>query len=430
MSLAALTGSRLRAARTALGLRQGDVAARADISASYLNLIEHNRRKVDGAVLQRLADVLGQPAASFHDGISGALLEDLRGAAAAASDAGAAPEIARTEDFAHRFPGWAGLLADLHHQNARLARSLSALNDRMTQDPHLSASLHEVISAVTSLRSTTGILVETDDLEPEWRARFYGNLAQDSDRLAVGAQALVGYLDGFGLADSPGIAVPQEEVEAWMAAMDWHLAGQAGRRVAKSDLPSAAARALAQGWLDIAGRDAAALPDPAFAAAFARHGPDPVRIAADLGADVLAVMRRISMQPHSAAGLVICDASGTLILRKAIDGFAVPRFGAACPLWPLFTAMARPMAPIEVMIETPGPVPQRFVARAFCQPSHPGGFHGPELRQSAMLILPAPADGGPAQPAALAAAQPVGSTCRTCPRTNCPARREPSILTA
>ena len=425
MQLSALTGSRLRSARVALGLRQGDLAQRAGISASYLNLIEHNRRRVDGAVLQRLADALGQPAASFHDGVSGALLDDLRAAAAGSGAAIGAvsdsqPEPARAEDFAHRFPGWALLLADLHRQNAGLVRNLAALNDRMTQDPHLSASLHEVISAVASLRSTSAILVETDDLEPEWRARFYANLAQDSDRLAAGARALVGYLDGFGQADSPGIAAPQDEVEAWMAALDWNLAGRAGIAVTKDELPSAAARKMAQDWLDVAASDARALPEPDFGAAMAAFGPDPVQIAARLGARALAACRHIAMT-NSGVGLVMCDASGTLTLRKPIDGFALPRFGAACPLWPLYTAMSRPMTPIEAVIETPGPSPRRFVARAFCEPSHPGGFHGPELRTAAMLIFPDSAGRG--------VAQPVGSTCRTCPRTGCPARREPSIIT-
>ena len=417
MPLSALTGTRLRAARIALGLRQGDLAQRVEISASYLNLIEHNRRRIDGALLQRLADALGQPVAAFHDGISGALLEELRGAAQGSA---AAPELERAEDFASRFPGWAQVLADLHHRNAGLMRNLAALNDRMTQDPHLSASLHEVISAVSSLRSTTGILVETDDLEPEMRLRFHANLAQDSDRLAVGAQALVSYLDGFAQTESPGISSPQEEVEAWMAAQDWHLAGRQGRGVAKAELPSAAARQLAQGWLDLAILDAVALPEPGFAAALAVHGADPVQIAAEMGADVLAAFRRIALRPATDVGLVICDASGTTLLRKAVNGFVPPRFGAACPLWPLFTALGHPMMPIEQVVETPGPPPKRFLMRAFCHPSHPGGFRGPELRKAAMLIIPDTARTGPAQP--------IGSTCRTCPRDKCPARRESSIL--
>jgi predicted transcriptional regulator len=99
----------------------------------------------------------------------------------------------------------------------------------------------------------------------------------------------------------------------------------------------------------------------------------------------------------------------------------LPRFGSACPLWPLFAALARPVSPIEAVIATPGPQGRRFRVRAFCQPRHPGGFRGPELREAAMLILPEPAGGE--------AALPVGSTCRICQREDCAARREPSILT-
>ena len=68
----------------------------------------------------------------------------------------------------------------------------------------------------------------------------------------------------------------------------------------------------------------------------------------------------------------------------------------------------------------PGPQGARFRARAFCQTRFPGGFRGPELREAAMLLQP--------EPAGAEVALEVGSTCRICPRADCPARREPSIL--
>ncbi|EKD60062.1 MAG: hypothetical protein ACD_54C00965G0005, partial [uncultured bacterium] len=82
MPLSALTGTRLRERRIALGLRQADLAEQAGISASYLNLIEHNRRRIAEALLERLAQVLGQPVETFQEGVAGALLDDLRAAAA------------------------------------------------------------------------------------------------------------------------------------------------------------------------------------------------------------------------------------------------------------------------------------------------------------------------------------------------------------
>ncbi|MBE0555254.1 MAG: helix-turn-helix transcriptional regulator, partial [Rhodobacteraceae bacterium] len=59
MGISALTGSRLRERRLAAGLRQADLAALAGISGSYLNLIEHNRRRIAPDLLDRLAAALG-----------------------------------------------------------------------------------------------------------------------------------------------------------------------------------------------------------------------------------------------------------------------------------------------------------------------------------------------------------------------------------
>jgi XRE family transcriptional regulator, fatty acid utilization regulator len=419
----ALTGSRIREQRVLQGLRQADVALRAGISASYLNLIEHNRRRVGGDVLARLAQALGLEAELLEAGAEAGLIEDLR-AAVAAGVSGNVAELDRAEEFVGRFPGWAALLAAQHRRSAQLERAVEALNDRMTHDPHLSATLHDVLSALSSVRSTAGILAETEDIDAEWRARFHANLHSDAERLAAGAQALVAYLDRAG-EPVEGIASPQEELEAWLDLWGWHLAEiEAGDAQALEGqilgLASAAARVLARAWVAQARRDAAALPLVAFRAALAELGPDPALLAQRFGVGMLPVFRRLAMLPGLRFGLVICDGSGTMVFRKAIEGFALPRFGAACPLWPVYTALSRPMSAVAAVVETAGRVPQRFEVRAFCEVSHVGGFGGIELREAAMLIWPAV--GGEA------AVIGVGSSCRICSRGGCAARREPSIL--
>ena len=418
----ALTGSRIREQRMALGMRQAELAARAEVSASYLNLIEHNRRRVAGAVLARLAQALGLEAKQLEDGAQDGLTEDLRSAVAAGT---VAVELDRLEEFAGRYPGWAALLAAQYRRGAVLERSVEALNDRMTHDPHLSATLHEVLSALSSVRATAGILAETEDMEAGQRVQFQGNLQQDAERLSVGAGALVAYLDG---AEQPaeGIAAPQEELEAWLGLWGWHLAevdadGLAALEAQILGLPSPAARVLARAWVAQAVRDAKALPLVAFRAAVAELGPDPALLSQKFGVGMLAVFRRLAMLPGSKFGLVVCDGSGTMTFRKALDGFPLPRFGAACPLWPIYSALSRPMAAVSAVVEMAGRVPQRFGVHAFCQVTQAGGFGGIELREAAMLIWPEA--GG--QGVALA----VGSTCRICARKHCVARREPSILT-
>ena len=95
MPVTALTGGRVRERRLALGRRQADVARAAGISASYLNLIEHNRRRIGPEVLSRLADALGTEAAALAQGAEGGRAVDLREAASGAgAEAALAPGIA------------------------------------------------------------------------------------------------------------------------------------------------------------------------------------------------------------------------------------------------------------------------------------------------------------------------------------------------
>jgi len=417
MALSALTGTRLRERRQALGLRQADLAAQMGISASYLNLIEHNRRRIAEDLLTRLAAALDVSLDSLQESHAEGRLDVLRAAAAAVPGAGA--EVDRLDELVGRFPGWAATLGELHDRSRALGRVVEVLSDRMAHDPHLSASLHEVLSAVSSVRTTAAILADTDDIDPAWRQRFHHNLHADSERLALGAEALVAYLDAAGSGQEQSIASPQEEVEAWAEACDWRL--DSVQDLAQSThLASGAGRALAAALQTQFIADLAAMPDPAFAEALTRLGPDPLALASLFRVPVLAAFRRIALRPGSGLGLLLCDGSGTLTLRKTVTGFSSPRFGAACPLWPLFTALTRPETPVEAVIELPGPQGARFRARAFCQTRFPGGFRGPELREAAMLLQP--------ELAGSESALEVGSTCRICPRANCPARREPSIL--
>lgn len=403
MPMTALTGSRLRERRLALGLRQGQVAQAAGISASYLNLIEHNRRAVGAAVLGRLADALGADADLLAGAAEGDLVDALRQVAAGT---GGTEEVT---EFLARFPGWAAALMGQSVRVAQLEQALAALNDRISHDPHLSAAVHEVLSAVTAVQATAAILVETEDIDPGLRHRFHGNLLQASGQLAIGAEALVGFLAG---AEVQPTAAPQDEAEAWLAARDWQV-GEATAGL------SGAAQVLVQAFAERAAGDKATMPDAAFGAALGTYGADPVRLAALFGADVMAACRRIAFWPGSVVGLVICDGAGALTFRKPVPGFGMPRQGAACALWPLFAALARPMQGIEVLAEVPTQPPRRFVLRAYCQPQAAQAFGGPDLRAAAMLILPGGGTGD---------ARPIGPTCRICPRGVCAGRREPSVL--
>ncbi|MBC55997.1 MAG: transcriptional regulator [Confluentimicrobium sp.] len=426
----ALTGTRIRERRMMAGLRQAELAAAVGISPSYLNLIEHNRRRIGGKLLVDIARRLDVEASALAEGAEVALLQGLR--EAAAGHEAALADLPRIEEFAGRFPGWAQLVVDQGRRLAELERTVELLSDRMAHDPSLSASLHEVLSVVTAIRSTAAILAETKDIDPGWQARFHRNIHDDSRRLAEGTKALVTYLDES--TDAPDRqGTPQEEVEAFLKARGYHFpeleAGRAdiGALIASAaELSSAPARELARRFLERYAHDAASLPLEAFAAAVSETGPEPGHLAHRFGVDPLMVFRRLASLPEARmgtpAGLVLCDGSGTLTFRKPLAGFALPRFGAACPLWPLYRALTHPMDRLRVVVEQASRPPQRFLTYALCQPVGVQGFSGPQVVEAAMLILPAPRGAEDAE------ATPIGTSCRVCPRRDCAARREPSIL--
>lgn len=425
-----MIGTRIRERRLLRGLRQSDLARQAGVSPSYLNLIEHNRRRIAGKTLLRIAAALEVEPAVLSEGAEAALLSGLREAAGEPRADG--PELGRTEEFAGRFPGWAGLLVDLHRRTEALERTIGTLTDRLAHDPFLADSLHEVLSAVTAIRSTSSILVETEALEPEWQARFHRNINEDSARLAEGAEALVRYLEGGPDRDAE-IASPQDEMHAFLAMRRFHfpeleaggaeaLAGPLAEAQAAG--LSAAAQSLLRSVLLRCLEDARALPIGPFLDGLANVGLHPDRLAEATGADLALVFRRLAALPEAEVGpvgLVICDASGTLIFRKPLAGFVMPRQAGACVLWPLFRVLARPEAPLRRRIRQAGRGGVVVEALAAASEASPARFDRPALLRGHMLLLPDPgASGG--------AVQEVGVSCRICPVAECVARREPSIL--
>lgn len=428
-----LTGTRIRERRTAIRMKQAELAQAAGISASYLNLIEHNRRRIGGKLLLAIARVLEVEPSTLVEGVETALLSALREAAAARPDLKA--ELERIDEFAGRFPGWAALLADSRKRIDALERTVETLTDRLTHDPHLAASLHDMLSTVTSIRSTAGILADTQEIEPEWQDRFHRNINEDARRLAESSTALVRYLDS---ADSEAnLTSPQEEVEAFLEENAYHFGALEEGAVSVDELVDgaegltmAASRDFIRRYLRRYARDAGRIPLGQMLEFVQARGFDPAGLARAFDAPLGSALHRLATLPASAGlgplGLVICDASGTLLLRKPLDEFPLPRFGASCALWPLFTALTRPAQPVYRMVEQSAREARRFETFSIAELT--GGMRfGDVARIEAVMLFRPSFDAG-----AEVAGQtpvPVGVSCRICVRTDCSARREPSVLT-
>ncbi|MCA0942495.1 helix-turn-helix domain-containing protein [Salipiger pacificus] len=424
-----LTGSRIRERRTILGLKQADLARQAGISASYLNLIEHNRRRIGGKLLLDLAEILKVEPSMLTEGAEAALIASLR--EAASTTRGSTAELDRVDEFAGRFPGWARLLSEARGRIETLERSVETLSDRLAHDPQLAEALHEMLSTVTAIRSAASILNEPEAIDPEWQRRFHRNIHEDSARLAESSRSLVSYLEAEGKAASES-GTPQEEVTALFDAEGYHFpdleAGQLPEALAaelEEDL-SDTARVLLRRALCTYAEDAAALPLPQVLAAVAEEGADPLALLRRFGCDPARAMRRLAALPGDApcgpVGLAICDASGALTFRKPLPEFPIPRFGADCPLWPLFPALSRPMTVLSRRVQFAGRQGGAVRAFAVAQPAGMPQANRDPIFEAHMMFTPeGPARGGEET-------ELVGVTCRICARAGCPARREPSLL--
>ncbi|TRD23471.1 helix-turn-helix domain-containing protein [Palleronia caenipelagi] len=412
-----LTGARIRARRAERRMTQAALAEAAGISASYLNLIEHDKRRIGGGVLGRVARALGTDPATLTEGLGPDLYAALE-SVAERIPSNPPPERDRIDGLATDYPGWAALIAALDTRVAALEHRITALGERMSHDPVLSEAVHDVLSTVTAIRSTAGILAE-DGLDPQWQARFHRNLHEDSQRLADGAQRLAGYLNVGEAANSDAVS-PQEEVEAWLSANDWSL-----DMSESCGLSEAGETALARHTARVTA-DADCLPDEALRAALKEVGLDPFRLADTLGAPVTRVIRRLAALPARAMprplGLVEIDGAGALLFRRQVTGFLIPRYGAACALWPVFEALLTPAHPIHRRFRQHGRDTRPLESWSAVDLTRPGGLAGPVVARAVMLVAPLEGVAGDGVP------ETVGASCALCPAPACPVRRESAVL--
>lgn len=424
MSNQRLAGSRIREKRLDRGLKQAAVADTVGISPSYLNLIEHNRRRIGGKLLADLARVLEVDTALLADGVDTATLDQMRSAAATM---GGDAEVDRAEELAARYPGWGALIAAQARRISALEERGRVLTDRIAYDPQLASSLHEVISAVSAIRSSASILVGPEDLDQDWQRRFHENIHNDSVRLADSSEALIAYLEApEGVLEQSGS--PFEVVEAYLEKTGFHVAaledGENPADVLRQTALEEPARTVLLKVLQGYAADAAALPLATFEKACRKYNYDPALIAQGLSVSLPLVMRRLAQLPpnkgHPPMGLVVCDAAGALSFIKSVPGFTMPRSGGACPRWPLYGALSRPHQPIKLDVEMPGPNANRFLCFALAEAIGATPFDAPPVLQSMMLVMPDP-------PEPATAPHPVGLSCRICPRSKCTSRREPAL---
>lgn len=482
-------GLKIRNLRREKGLTQNELARRAGISASYLNLIESNKRAAAGVLLQRISVALGVEAAQLDGSAERRLAVMLEELAAQPAIAGPKGPPSGAEEIVAHYPEWADLMLRLHRAYHDQAQAVQALADRLNRDPFLGESVHRMLTHVTAISSAAEILRDGEDLTAADRSRFLSIITADSHRMSVVAQSLIGFFDSAQIRIRS--ATPMEHVDSFIFQMNNHFPvledmaekfrspfpseaafAEAAAHVAEEEsplyggMPTASARfatarkvahRLANGVIrEIVGENpalaieeskeiatgaltnymAAALlmPYDRFLEAAEAHRYDVDILARLFGVSYEQACHRLAtLRRPGAEGVAFAfmrsDPSGYVTKRLPLPGLPLPRYGTACPLWPVYGAFQTPGVTVREFGQLPGGDRFLFFARAVEKAPARAGH--PRRLMSIMLACQASeadriacADGiDPVR-----ATVPVGTVCRLCPRVACSYRQEAPLI--
>ncbi|MCP5071972.1 MAG: DUF2083 domain-containing protein [Rhodobacteraceae bacterium] len=426
-----LVGTRIRERRRILKLTQTALAAAAGISPSYLNLIEHNRRGIAGRTLQAIAAELEVDIGDLSDDADNVLINQLT--EAAKSGATGAPEIDRIEEFVGRYPGWAKLLVKITDTTRQQREKMRALTDRMNHDPFLAETMHQILSNITAIRSTAGILDSTPDIPTDMQQRFLANLRSESQRLSAAAETMVEFFDTPSEDAATPSSNPSDAQEFWSSHGHYIPELEAGEITIEVLLEEFADKAATgsqilrqslQHYVQVA----RSLPVQAFMHTAKDLRFDALKLSQEFAVPVGAVLHRLAHLPPDPDfplfGLIECDMSGAVLFRKEIPEFALPQYSSACPLWPIYRAFGRPFQALRNILEMP--TGGRLLTYSYAESAGPDRYDLPGLLRSTMIFTSDPQ----AFPATKEVHAPIlaGLHCSVCPRKACAARRIDYIL--
>lgn len=449
-------GRKVRGLRLKAGLSQADLAQRIGISASYLNLIEHERRPVTAGVLVRLAQVLDIDLRSVASGLDAQLVQDLLEVFSDPLFEGAAPAEAELRDLAASSPEAARAITRLHHAYSQAQSSARTLASRVLDHEDLPGSA----SAEMSPEQVTEFLQERRNHFPELEAQAErvwkdGHLEGEDlfaalcgyleRRLQVRVSVLkVGAMRGAVRRYDPAKRTLELSEVLRRGSRNFHLAYQIGlledselldRLTRHPSLASDEARTLGRVTLSSYFAAAVLMPYAEFLAAAEAERYDLDVLQHRFRANFEQVCHRLcTLQRPGAEGvplfMVRIDVAGNISKKFSANSVRFPRYGGICPLRNVHAAFLQPNVLRLQVSRLPDGVAFFSVARTIRR--HRGGYHTPEIIHAIELGCEIDAahrlvyaDG--MDLSKLAGVVPVGTTCRLCERMGCGARAFPSI---
>jgi predicted transcriptional regulator/transcriptional regulator with XRE-family HTH domain len=450
-------GKRVRALRAREGLSQSAMAARLGISASYLNLIEHDRRSLSANMLLALAHKFDLDLRSFAGGEDSQLVADLLEAFGDPLFESQPVTERDVREFVASAPEAARAVLHLHQAYTAARGSAEMLAEEVVdrQDtagsPELRGPSSEQVSDLIQRNQNHFPELEAE-AEAVWKEGkldtedLFGALAQYLEKRAKVRVRVV-------TVNEMPAAVRRYDPERRellisevlrRGSRNFQLAHQVGLLTCSDtltlmsrdpSLTSEESRSLCRVALANYFAAAVLMPYEEFQRAAEKLRYDLDLLGHRFRISYEQVCHRLTTLARKGAkgipfDMIRIDMAGNISKKFSATGTRLPRFGGLCPLWNVHTAFLQPGVIHTQLSRLPDGTTFFSVARTVRK--HRGGYRAPDVLYSLGLGCDVEsarklvyADGfdliNPA------ASTPVGITCRTCERLDCRARAFPSV---
>jgi predicted transcriptional regulator/DNA-binding XRE family transcriptional regulator len=450
-------GKRIHGLRQKEGLTQAALAARLGISASYLNLIENDRRPLSANLLLALARAFDLDLRTFAPGEDAKLVSDLMEAFGDPLFEERKPTEGEVRDFVAGSPEIARAVAHLHHAYTAARASAESIAAQVLDRQDLSGVDRAGLAAEEVSDLIQRHVNHFPELEEEAARLWVEAKLGDQDLLFEGIAAYlerahairvrilkVGEMEGAVRRFDAGRGELHISEVLRRGSRNFQLAHQAAllscsatldRITGDPLLTSAGSRALCRVALANYFAGAVVMPYEPFFRAAEEERYDLDLLGHRFRVNFEQVSHRLTtLNRPGARGIplhmVRIDIAGNISKKFSATGLRFPRFGGLCPLWNVHAAFLQPGVIRAQLDRLPDGTTFFSVARTIRK--HRGGYHAPEVLYSiglgcdvesaARMVY---ADGFDlANPAGTV---PVGITCRLCERLDCRARAFPSI---
>ena len=450
-------GKKVRTLRQNAGLTQAALAERLNVSASYLNLIENDRRPLTTDLLIKLAECFKLDLRYFSGDTDGNLVSDLTEVFGDATFDDHPLTARQVKDFVEHTPEVARAVLHLHQAYTHAHNAAEALGQRVIdhQDAldsverarlsseQVSDMLHRFGNYFPDLESAAESLWRDAQLD---RNDLYAGLVRHAEReyqvavRVVPEQQMSGAVRRF----DPARRELRLSEALSGGSRTFQLAVQIGllrcREVitgilAEAQMSSDDARAL--GRVVLAGYFAGAVIMPYVqflrAAEEARYDVEVLSQRFGLGFEQtchrLTTLRRPGME-GILFYFVRVDMAGNISKKLSAAGIRFPRFSGLCALWNVHAAFLQPgVVRVQISKQLDGTT---VFAIARTVRRRAGAYHAPavlysvgigcDISQAHRIVY---ADGMDLNNPTLQV--PIGITCRLCERASCQARAFPSV---